>query len=124
MIFRQGLGIIVGSLSAFLIGQLLDAFVFHKLRKYTKNKMIWLRATGSTVVSQLIDSFVVIFIAFYVFGNWSLDQVMTVSTNNYIFKFFIAVALTPLIYFAHYLIDRWLGKENSDALIEEATFSD
>jgi queuosine precursor transporter len=124
MIFRQGLGIIIGSLSAFLIGQILDAFVFHKLRKYTKNKMIWLRATGSTVVSQLIDSFVVIYIAFYMFGNWSLDQVMTVSTNNYIFKFFIAIALTPLIYLAHYLIDKWLGKESSDALIEEATSSD
>jgi uncharacterized integral membrane protein (TIGR00697 family) len=121
MIFRQGLGIIIGSLSAFLIGQILDAFVFHKLRNLTKNKFIWLRATGSTVVSQLIDSFVVIFIAFYIFGNWSLEQVSQVSTNNYVFKFILAVALTPIIYLAHYVIDNWLGKEMSDDLIEEAT---
>ncbi|WP_341225000.1 queuosine precursor transporter [uncultured Arcticibacterium sp.] len=124
MIFRQGLGIILGSLSAFLVGQILDAFVFHKLRKFTKNRFVWLRATGSTVVSQLIDSFVVIFIAFYVFGNWSLGQVGQVSTNNYIFKFLIAIALTPLIYLAHYLIDKWLGKENSDELIDAATSAD
>lgn len=124
MIFRQGLGIILGSLSAFLVGQILDAFVFHRLRRLTKNKFIWLRATGSTLVSQLIDSFVVIFIAFYVFGNWSLDQVGQVSTNNYIFKFFIAIALTPLIYLAHFLIDKWLGKEDSEELIDAATSAD
>lgn len=124
MIFRQGLGIIVGSLSAFLVGQILDAFIFHKLRNLTHNKMIWLRATGSTVVSQLIDSFVVIFIAFFVFGNWSLEQVLQVSTNNYIFKFFIAIALTPLIYLAHFLINRWIGQKVSDELIESATHTD
>ena len=65
MIFRQGLGIIIGSLLAFLVGQVLDALVFRKLRQFTQNKFIWLRATGSTLFSQLIDSFVVIFIAFF-----------------------------------------------------------
>ncbi|MCR9065223.1 MAG: queuosine precursor transporter [Cytophagales bacterium] len=124
LIFRQGMGIIIGSLSAFLIGQILDAFVFHKLRRFTNNRLIWLRATGSTVVSQLIDSFVVIFIAFYVFGNWSLGQVTQVGTNNYLYKFIVAIALTPLVYLAHFLIDKWLGKEKSDELIQEATSAD
>ncbi|MFT4735229.1 MAG: putative integral membrane protein (TIGR00697 family) [Psychromonas sp.] len=124
MIFRQGMGIIIGSLTAFLIGQILDAYVFHSLRSMTKNRMLWLRATGSTAVSQLIDSFVVIFIAFYVFGNWSWEQVTQVATNNYIFKFFIAIALTPMIYLAHFLIDRWLGKEASRKLIEAASSAD
>lgn len=119
-IFRQGLGIIIGSLTAFLIGQLLDVFVFHKLRKLTGNKMIWVRATGSTLVSQLIDSFVVLFIAFFVFGNWSIEQVVSVGVINYLYKFFIAIALTPLIYLAHYLIDQYLGKEDAGKLAEEA----
>ncbi|HEY8933770.1 MAG TPA: queuosine precursor transporter, partial [Cyclobacteriaceae bacterium] len=96
-IFRQGLGIIIGSLTAFLIGQFLDVYVFHKLRKVTGHKLIWLRSTGSTLVSQLIDSFVVLFIAFYFFGNWSLNQVLSVGIINYIYKFSVAILLTPLI---------------------------
>ena len=51
-IFGQGMWIIVGSLMAFLISQLLDVWVFHKIKKLTGEKMVWLRATGSTVVSQ------------------------------------------------------------------------
>jgi queuosine precursor transporter len=119
-IFRQGLGIILGSLTAFLIGQLLDVFVFHALRRATGSKMLWLRATGSTLVSQLIDSFVVLFIAFFVFGNWTMEQVFSVGVINYIYKFFVAIALTPLVYLGHYLIDRYLGKEDAQQLTEEA----
>lgn len=87
IIFRQGLGIILGSLTAFLIGQLLDVFVFHRLRRLTGPRMLWLRATGSTLFSQLIDSFVVLFIAFYIFGKWNLMQVVSVGLVNYFFKF-------------------------------------
>ena len=67
-IFRAGLGIIVGSLTAFLVSQLIDAYVFHYFRKLTGHKFLWLRATGSTVISQIIDSFVILFIAFYFLG--------------------------------------------------------
>ena len=112
-IFTQGLGIIIGSLTAFLIGQLLDVFVFHQLRRVTGSRYLWLRSTGSTLVSQLMDSFVVLFIAFFVFGNWSFDQVISVGIINYLYKFFVAIALTPLIYLGHFLIDRYLGKEEA-----------
>lgn len=119
-IYRQGLGIIIGSLVAFLVSQFLDATVFHWLRKYTGSKKIWLRATGSTLVSQLIDSVVVLFIAFYVFGNWSMELVLSVAAINYIYKFCVAILLTPVLYFAHYVIDRYLGHNNAEELIEEA----
>ena len=119
-IFRQGLGIIIGSLTAFLIAQLLDVFIFQRLRHLTGKKMIWLRATGSTLVSQLIDSFVVLGIAFYVFGNWSILQIISVGTINYIYKFIVAILLTPLLYVAHYFIDNYLGKETADKMAEEA----
>jgi queuosine precursor transporter len=109
MIFRQGLGIIIGSLTAFLIGQLLDASVFQYLRSITGSRKIWLRATGSTLVSQLVDSFVVLGIAFYVFGNWSLAQVAAVGLINYLYKATTAVLLTPVLYVAHTLIDRYLA---------------
>jgi queuosine precursor transporter len=120
-IFRQGLGIILGSLTAFLLGQLIDVYVFQKLRAITGEKKIWLRATGSTFVSQFIDSFVVLGIAFYIFGNWSLSQVLAVGIINYLYKFTVALALTPLLYVAHGMIDRYLGKNLSEQMMEEAS---
>ena len=112
-LFGQGLGIIIGSITAFLLAQLLDAFIFQKLRERTGEKMIWLRATGSTVVSQVLDSFLVLFIAFYLFGNWKMEQVIAVAIINYIYKLVMAVLLTPLIYLAHHYIDKYLEKEKS-----------
>ncbi|HCH43424.1 queuosine precursor transporter, partial [uncultured Algoriphagus sp.] len=87
----------------------------------TGAKMIWLRATGSTLVSQFIDSFVVLGIAFYVFGNWDLSQVAAVGIINYIYKFTVAVILTPLLYLAHGLIDNYLGEELSQEMMKEAS---
>ncbi len=112
LIFRQGLGIIIGSLSAFLVSQIIDASIFEKIKGRTGNKNIWLRATGSTLVSQLIDSFLVIGIAFYLFGNWTIGQWMNVSLNNYLYKFVVAILFTPLLYLAHYIIEQYLQKEN------------
>ncbi|UZD23678.1 queuosine precursor transporter [Algoriphagus halophytocola] len=120
-IFRQGLGIIIGSLTAFLLGQLIDVYVFQKLRSITGENKIWLRATGSTLVSQFIDSFVVLGIAFYVFGNWSLSQIIAVGIMNYIYKMTVAIVLTPLLYVGHGLIDKYLGKELSAEMIAEAS---
>ncbi len=120
IIFRQGLGIIIGSLTAFLVGQFLDVLVFQKLRRFTGSGKIWLRATGSTLVSQLVDSYLVLGIAFYVFGNWTLEQILSVGTINYIYKGLMAILLTPLLYLAHYLIDNYLGKEKAKAVADEA----
>jgi uncharacterized integral membrane protein (TIGR00697 family) len=117
-IFGQGLRIIVGSLIAFLVGQLVDVFVFQKLRKMTGSKMLWLRATGSTLVSQFVDSFVVLFIAFY--GIFTNDQIIAIGITNYIYKFVVAILLTPAIYLGHYLIDNYLGKEHAAKISEEA----
>jgi uncharacterized integral membrane protein (TIGR00697 family) len=120
-IFRQGGNIIVGSLVAFLIGQVLDATVFQALRRITGSRLIWLRATGSTLVSQLVDSYVVLFVAFYLFGNFTLEQVLSIGTANYWYKFASAVLLTPVLYLAHGLIDRYLGREDTAELQQEAT---
>src|SRR6478609_7235169 len=117
-IFGQGNRIIIGSLAAFLLGQLVDVFVFQKLRKLTGSKMLWLRATGSTLISQFIDSFVVLFIAFY--GIFENSQIVAIGITNYIYKFVVAILLTPLIYLGHYIIDRYLGKEHAEKLSEDA----
>lgn len=126
-IFGQSQAIIVASLIAFLVGQLLDVFVFHKIKQVTGEKQVWLRATGSTLVSQFVDSFVVLFIAFYVApriaGNvapWSFSLVMAICIGNYLYKFIVAIVLTPVIYFAHYLIDRYLGEEQATEMKKAA----
>lgn len=122
-IFGQGQAIIIASLTAFLIGQLLDVYVFHTIRKHTGEKWLWLRATGSTLISQLIDSFVVLFIAFYLLAGdnkWSIEQLFSVGIINYIYKFSVALLLTPLLYIAHHYIDRYLGKTKAEELIEKA----
>ena len=120
-IFGQGAWMIVGSIIAFLLGQIIDAFVFDKLRRWTKDKMVWLRATGSTIISQFIDSFVVLYIAF-VLGpaEWPISQFLAVGTVNYSYKFLVALSLTPIIYLAHSLIDRYLGKERAEMMRQEA----
>ncbi|MBI2420082.1 MAG: queuosine precursor transporter [Ignavibacteriales bacterium] len=120
-IYGQGLWIIIGSLVAFLVGQLIDVTVFHIFKKRTGHAMIWLRATGSTLVSQLVDSFVVLFIAFYIGAGWSLGLVLVIGLMNYIYKFTIAIVLTPLLYLVHNIIDRYLGKELSKQLMDEAS---
>ncbi len=117
-ILGQGQRIIIGSLAAFLISQLVDVFIFQKLRKLTGQKMLWLRATGSTLVSQFIDSFVVLYIAF--FGIFSGEQILAIGITNYIYKFSVAILLTPFIYLGHYVIDRYLGKENAQRISDEA----
>jgi queuosine precursor transporter len=117
-ILGQGQRIIIGSLAAFLISQLIDVFVFQRLRKITGHKMLWLRATGSTLVSQFIDSFVVLYIAFA--GIFSSTQIIAIGITNYLYKFSVAILLTPVIYLGHFLIDSYLGKENARKISEEA----
>jgi len=119
-IFGQGLWIIIGSLVAFLIGQIIDVWVFHQVKKKTGNKNLWLRATGSTLVSQFIDSFVVLFIAFYIGANWPLKLVIAIGIVNYCYKFVVAIVLTPLLYFVHKIIDNYLGKELAEQMMKEA----
>ncbi len=120
-VFGQGLWIIVGSLVAFLVGQIVDVFVFQKLKKITKGSKIWLRATGSTLVSQFIDSFVVLFIAFYIGADWDIVRVLAIGSVNYIYKFIVAVLLTPVIYLAHHKIDGYLGEEEAERLKTQAS---
>jgi queuosine precursor transporter len=112
-VFGQGLWIIAGSMVAFLVGQLLDVSIFQMLKRRTGEKALWLRATGSTLVSQLVDSFLVLFIAFYIGAGWSIQLVLAIGMVNYVYKFVCAVALTPVIYGVHHLMDQYLGHQTA-----------
>ena len=120
-IFGQGLWTIGGSITAFIIGQLIDVSIFHAIRNRTGEKHIWLRATGSTLVSQFLDSFVVLYIAFVIGPQkWSIGLWLAVGCVNYAYKVFAAIALTPLIYAARRGLDAWLGKDLSEELKTKA----
>lgn len=110
-IFGQGMWIIFGSLVAFLVSQVVDVTVFHTIKKQTGEKKMWLRATGSTLVSQLVDSFIVLFIAFKIGNNWSIQKVLAIGMVNYAYKFFVALLLTPVIYFMHNRIEKYVGHD-------------
>jgi len=116
-VFGQGLWTIIGSIVAFLIGQLVDISVFRRIRAVTGEKLIWLRATGSTAVSQLIDSFVVLYIAF-VLGpqKWPIPQFLAVGMVNYSYKMLAAIAMIPLLYLARRMIKSYLGDAETERL--------
>jgi uncharacterized integral membrane protein (TIGR00697 family) len=111
-VFGQAQLVIVGSIAAFLVSQLMDATLFHWIKRKTGNKLIWLRSTGSTVVSQFIDTIIVLYIGFVLPGNMDLKTFFQVAPTNYFLKLLIAIALTPLIYLGHYLVKRYLEKDN------------
>lgn len=110
VVFGQSQWIIVGSLLAFLVSQIVDVTTFHKIKERTGEQKLWLRATGSTMISQLVDSFVVVFVALYIGLKLPFGQVMAICTLNYIYKGTVAVLMTPVIYIVHEVIERYLGR--------------
>jgi uncharacterized integral membrane protein (TIGR00697 family) len=73
--------------------------------------MIWLRSTGSTVISQLFDSFIVLGIAFWMTGKMTTEVFITSAFTGYFVKLIIAILMTPLIYLGHYLIRNYIAKD-------------
>jgi uncharacterized integral membrane protein (TIGR00697 family) len=110
-IFGQSNRIIIGSLVAFLVSQVVDVTVFHQIKRRTGDKHLWLRATGSTLVSQLVDSYIVLFIAFSGVFSWQL--ILAVGMMNYFYKFTAALVLTPVIYLVEKRIENYLGHDTA-----------
>jgi uncharacterized integral membrane protein (TIGR00697 family) len=122
----QTWSIVVASMVAFLIGQWLDAQLFTWLRRKTGGRLLWLRSQGSTVVSQFVDSYVVIGLAFVGLpmltggAPWKVSDALFVATTNYVYKFAIAVGTTPVLYFVHGAVSGWLGQDLAHRLAHEA----
>lgn len=119
-VFGQSAWIIVGSMAAFLVSQLVDVTVFHAVRRALGGRHIWARATGSTLVSQLIDSFVVIWIAFWLPGKVDAATALDISISGFTYKVGLAIALTPMIYLTHAAVHRWLGHHRATELADLA----
>ncbi|HOJ73524.1 MAG TPA: queuosine precursor transporter [Phycisphaerae bacterium] len=122
-VFGQSMWIIAGSLAAFLVSQLVDVMVFLGFRGWTGGRMLWLRATGSTVVSQVVDTCVVGWIAFVLPGKLTFAEWVPLGIGSYAYKLAIAILITPLIYLGHFLIDRYLEQDtDASTTAAEPTF--
>ena len=117
-VFGQSMWIIVGSVIAFLVSQFIDVSIFWLLRDKTGGKMIWLRSTGSTIVSQLIDTFIVAGIGFWLPGKVDTATFLNMALTGYTAKLIIAIVLTPAIYVGHTAIEKYIGDEESHKLIK------
>jgi queuosine precursor transporter len=115
-IMGQGMSIIFASLTAFIVGQLADASVFKRIKRATGEKNIWVRATSSTLISQLIDTIVVSYIYLYFSLEFSFARVTAIAATGYLYKFSVAILCTPLIYLVHHLIERYLGAEKASQM--------
>ncbi|MFN6074515.1 MAG: queuosine precursor transporter, partial [Fluviicola sp.] len=111
-VFGGALPIILGSITAFIVSQLLDVYLFGFFKKLTNGKYIWLRATGSTAISQLFDSYIVLIIGFWIPGNYTLCEIAILGITGYSMKLILAVLLTPFIYALHAIIRKLLKQEN------------
>ena len=107
-VFGQSMRIIAGSITAFLVSQFIDVTIFHFFKNKTGNKIIWLRSTGSTVISQLFDSFIVFGIAFWMTGKMTTEVYIASAFTGYFVKLIIAILLTPLIYLGHSMIEKYI----------------
>jgi uncharacterized integral membrane protein (TIGR00697 family) len=108
-VFLGSQRMILASLTAYMVAQFVDIGVFHVLKRKTHNRLLWLRATGSTAVSQLIDTLVINFVAWT--GILGIDTILNIIVSSYVLKVAIALGLTPLVYLAHALIERGLKIE-------------
>jgi queuosine precursor transporter len=107
IVFTQATEIQIGSMIAFLLGNLIDISVFWFLKRLTGNRMLWLRSTGSTAVSQLIDTIVISGIIWL--NKVPFATYVTIVLTSYLIKLTAAIVVTPIIYGLHEVIEKRFG---------------
>lgn len=112
-VFGLSARLAAASLLAYVLAQLTDIHFFRVIKRLTGERFLWLRATGSTAVSEIIDSTVVTFIAFG--GALPAADIAHLAAFAYLYKMVVASGLTPLLYVAHDVVTRWLKIEPAAA---------
>lgn len=95
-ILNGSIRVTIASLLSYFISQNLDVTVFHKLKKKHGSEKLWLRNNLSTGASQLVDTSVFIFVAFY--GTMPMAALLGLVATQYVFKIIVAIIDTPLVY--------------------------
>lgn len=103
---------VIGSITAYLISQLFDVWIFHKIKSITGTRMLWLRNNLSTLLSQALDTFIYTFV-WVLAGQLDFSTAAAIALSKYIFKFAIAILDTIFIYMLREIKPKnWLSAEN------------
>lgn len=94
VVLGQNVRFVLASLTAYILAQSNDVFIFHKLKDKFNGKHKWLRNNASTMLSQLIDTSIFITIGFW----GTVPSLITMIMSQYVVKFFLALADTPFFY--------------------------
>jgi len=110
-VFGGSAQLFIASIVAYLIGQILDIQVFQFWKALTQSKHLWLRATGSTILSQVIDTVTINVI----FWRWTAKMdwgwIGLKAGREYLIKLVVAIALTPAVYAVHAFVVKVMGIE-------------
>lgn len=115
-IFSNTPRMIIASLAVYGISQLFDVWLYHKIWDMTSKKsgnrrsFLWLRNNGSTLVSQLINTFLFTLFAFY--GTYGLSQIILIFISSYVIYIFTSLLDTPVVYLARRVSDKRKTAEN------------
>jgi queuosine precursor transporter len=100
-----------------MVGQLMDIWLFGLIKRWTKGKHLWVRSVGSTLISQLLDSFVVSYVAFSLGKKLTgqipatLAEISSISVTGYGLKFIVTGLVTPILYGMRDLLQNKFGLE-------------
>ena len=117
-VFSNAWRVIGASMVAYLVAQLLDIRLFHFWKRITSGKHLWLRNNGSTFLSQLVDTTLVVTVLFV--GVKSLSEIHVMIIDGWLFKILCAAADTPIFYLAVWLIRRSFGLKRNEEISESS----
>lgn len=106
-VFQNAWRVIGASMTAYLFAQLIDVKLFHFWRNLTKGKHLWLRNNASTILSQLVDSVLIVIVLFA--GVQTTDWMISTALDLWLFKAIVAFLDTPLFYLGTWWMQRWTG---------------
>ncbi|MEE4659957.1 MAG: queuosine precursor transporter [Halieaceae bacterium] len=112
LIYATTSGAVFASMMAYIAAQYCDVQLFHFWKRVTRGKYLWVRNNFSTMISQLVDSFMVVLVTFgavYLAGDMTTTTLLTLMFSNYGFKFVVAALDTAPFYLGVYQLRKYLG---------------
>ncbi len=116
-VFSNTPRMILSSLTVYAVSQLFDVWLYHKWWAFTekkfgdKRRFLWLRNNGSTLVSQIVNTLLFTFLAFY--GTYDFKTLLSIFFSSYVIFIFTSLLDTPALYIARRISDRKKGKIQS-----------
>ena len=110
-VFQNAWRVVGASMTAYLVAQFVDIRLFHFWKRLTRGKHLWLRNNASTVLSQFLDSLLVVLVLFA--GRMETPEMAAIVLDLWLFKALVALLDTPLFYLGTASLERWLGVDRA-----------